>query len=216
MLDFIEKKSISGENKYLIIFLHGYGSDKYDLMSLSDEFNSISSDIYYISVNAPFICDNGYGYQWFELKEITLPYVMNEVKKNYKIIENFVKLQSDRLNINYENIFLVGFSQGAIISLYASIRLDKKLAGIIAFSGFMAETIDELKNNLKNKQKIIMIHGVSDQIIPYIYFEYSKNILQTMNFENETYSINHLDHSINYECINYAKSFVKKIIKKNK
>ena len=49
MLNFTEKK-IRNTNKdtYLVIFLHGYGSDADDLMSISNEFTNDFDNIHYI------------------------------------------------------------------------------------------------------------------------------------------------------------------------
>ena len=61
--------------KKLMIFLHGYGTDMYDLFGLRNNFIDILPDTHFISVNAPFKCEFGDGYQWFSLKSMDMNYI---------------------------------------------------------------------------------------------------------------------------------------------
>ncbi len=213
MLDYIEENTeINEKNKYLMIFLHGWGSDKYDLISLTKDFNSVSKNIHYISVNAPYSCDNGFGYQWFSLKNMDINYIQKEIINCNSILRYFLDFQSKRLNIEYNKIFLVGFSQGSMLSLYNGLTLQKQLAGVIAFSGLLPVTFDNAKNLLTTKQKILMTHGENDNtIIPQL-FEYSVEILKKFDFDISYHLLENLGHGINDNCINFAKNFVKNII----
>ena len=193
MLDFLEKQSKSNEDKYLIIMLHGWGSDKYDLMSL--DFNI--DNLYYLSVNAPYECDSGFGYQWFSLEDMNVNSIIKEIRNNYIVLEKFIEEQSIKLNIDYDHIFLLGFSQGAMMSLYTGIRLNKKLAGIISLSGLLPDTVDNLKSSQITKQNILLLHGTDDNVVPFNYFLDTKKLFDILNFNIEAHSINDLQHSIN-------------------
>ena len=209
MLNFTEKK-IRNTNKdtYLVIFLHGYGSDADDLMSISNEFTNDFDNIHYISAEAPFPCEAGIGYQWFSLQDITPPAIISSITNNYKVLEDFIEEQSRRLQVNYNHIFLLGFSQGAMMSLFTGIRLTHKLAGIIALSGLLAETIDTMEKNLKTKQKILMIHGSEDQVVPYKYFLDTKEIFNKYDFDITTKTIYGMEHCINEEVIDLVRTFI--------
>lgn len=212
MLEFIEKEAKVNVNKYLIIFLHGWGSDKNDLMSLTNYFDETLKNVHYISVNAPFNCDSGNGYQWFSLNDISPYSIMIGVRDNYKILETFIKEQSTRLNIDYDHIFLLGFSQGAMMSLYTGIRLDKKIAGIIALSGLLPETAETMKANLQTKQKILMLHGSKDRIVPHKYFLQSEKIFKAFDFDIKTSTIYGMTHTINEKVIGKVIRFLNLII----
>ena len=211
MLNFIEKRPKNTKNPYLLIMLHGWGSNKEDLMALSDAFGNELDNIHYISVEAPFKCDSGKGYQWFSLIDTSPASVMLTIKDNYKILENFIEEQSKRLNIDYDHIFLLGFSQGASMVLHTGVRLAKKLAGVIVLSGVLPETPQTLKNNLKTKQKILMIHGTDDKVVPYEYFLYGEKILKMLDFDLKTKTINGMSHTINNEEEKVIIDFIKSI-----
>ncbi len=208
MLDFLEKQSKNNKDKYLIIMLHGWGSDKYDLISL--DFNI--DNLHYLSVNAPYECDSGFGYQWFSLEDMNVNSIIKEIRNNYIVLEKFIEEQSMKLNIDYNHIFLLGFSQGAMMSLYTGIRLNKKLAGIISLSGLLPDTIDNLKNSQIMKQNILLLHGTDDNVVPFNYFLDTKKLFDILNFNIEAHSINDLQHSINNEEIDIIKSFIERNI----
>ena len=214
MLNFIEKQSKSGKNKYLMILLHGYGCDKNDLMPLSDDFALISNDICFISVDAPEICDSGFGYQWFPLKNFnfTAENVLEMIKNNINYVSEFINFQSKRLKIDYKNIFLLGFSQGAMVSLATSIRLDKKIGGVISFSGFQPDTKETLKKDLRTKQNVLLVHGVNDPIVPYNLLIYSKDLLEQFSIDVEICPCLNLEHSINNFGLNTAVKYIEKLI----
>ena len=205
MLDFLEKVSKDKENQYLVIMLHGWGSDKYDLMSLDFGLNNL----HYISLNAPFECESGFGFQWFSLERIDINSIMLEIKNNYTDFVKFIDEQSVRLNIPYERIFLLGFSQGAMMSLYSSIRLNKKLAGVIVLSGLLPDTIENMKNIKITKQNVLLLHGTEDDVISYEYFIGCRKILNMFEFDVEAYSIQNLKHGINDEEIIIIKDYLK-------
>ena len=212
MLDFLEKVAKNTQNQYLIIMLHGWGSDKYDLISLDFDLDNL----HYISVNAPFNCDNGFGYQWFSLKKIETNSIMLEIKNNYMVLADFIKEQSKRLNIDYNHIFLLGFSQGAMMSLYTGMRLKNKLAGIISLSGLLPDTIENIKNSAYiTKQNILLLHGTDDDVVPYDYFNECKKMLNMLDFTVEAHTINGLAHGINDDEIIIIKNYLRSNIKNN-
>lgn len=208
MLDFLEKQPKNNKDKYLIIMLHGWGSDKYDLISL--DFNI--DNLHYLSVNAPYECDSGFGYQWFSLEDMNVNSIIKEIRNNYMILEKFIEEQSTKLNIDYNHIFLLGFSQGAMMSLYTGIRLNKKLAGIISLSGLLPDTVDSIKNLQITKQNILLLHGTEDNVVPFNYFLDTKKLFDILNFNIEAHSINDLQHGINNEEINIIKLFIERNI----
>lgn len=208
MLDFLEKQAKTNDNEYLIIMLHGWGSDKYDLISLDFDIDNL----HYLSVNAPYECDSCFGYQWFSLEDMNVNSIFIEIRSNYIVLEKFIEEQSKKFNINYDHIFLLGFSQGAMMALYTGIRLSEKIAGIISLSGLLPDTIDNIKNSQITKQNILLLHGTNDNVVPFNYFLETKKLFDIFNFEIEAHPINDLQHNINNEEIDIIRLFIKKCI----
>ena len=57
-----------GPAKQLIIFVHGYGANGEDLISLSRYYAQVSPDAAFISPDAPYRCDGApMGFQWYDV-----------------------------------------------------------------------------------------------------------------------------------------------------
>ena len=215
ILNFIE---ISPENnvevKKLVIFLHGYGSNKEDMISLTKDFKDILPTAQFISINAPYECEAGVGFQWFSLQKMDFYYIRKEIRKNYDIVNNFIRQQVERFNIAYEDVILIGFSQGTMMSTYASLRNENKLGCIIGFSGMVPDDIESLSNEIKTKQNIFLVHGDQDFVVSYEYFIRSEKLLKALDVPVKSHVCSGLTHSINMEGIESAREYITKLITK--
>ena len=61
-----------GAPSSLVIFLHGYGSNGEDLISLAPYWERALPETAFVSPNAPFACEIGFEYQWFPLSDLDL------------------------------------------------------------------------------------------------------------------------------------------------
>jgi phospholipase/carboxylesterase len=98
------------------------------------------------------------------------------------------------------------------MSLYNSIRLKQKCAGVISFSGKLIPPTD-LSEEINSKPEICLIHGESDEVLPIDNFFQAKEYLENMDFNFESHKINNLGHSIDFFSLRKAREFMKKIIK---
>ncbi|MBC7503993.1 hypothetical protein H7169_03400 [Candidatus Gracilibacteria bacterium] len=71
--------------------------------------------------------------------------------------------------IDPEQIYLMGFSQGAIMSYYVLWRSPELIGGIIALSGRLLTEIDVSNIDLRkyNKKRVFIGHGTEDRVIPF-------------------------------------------------
>ena len=160
---FIERKS-KKINSPLIILIHGYGSNERDLFSLIDYF---PNDAFVVSLRAPLKLFND-SYAWYDI-------YLNGNKKFYDHkaaahvrdeLYQFIDYLSKNQNIDAENITLIGFSQGAILSHAISFSYPEKIKNIMALSGIVDEKIMK-KTSLIPKTNIYISHGTNDNLIDY-------------------------------------------------
>src|SRR5690606_28588918 len=119
------------ENTSLLILLHGYGSNEEDLFSFAAE---LPDELLIVSARAPQ--NLGYGsYAWYTIhfnspedRFSDIP----EAKEAKKIIAQFI----DEIQLKYailpEKTFLLGFSQGTILSYAIALNYPEKVQKIIA------------------------------------------------------------------------------------
>ncbi len=161
-----EPKVILDKNP-LLLLLHGYGSNEEDLFSFATE---LSDQYYIISARAPY--DLQYGsYAWYA---INFDADENKFSDNdqARISRDKIALLIDELVANYpidaNDVNLIGFSQGSILSYAVALSYPEKVNKVVAMSGYINLDIakdDYLKNNLR-QLKVFASHGTVDQVIP--------------------------------------------------
>ncbi len=204
--------------KYLVFFLHGYGSNGENLIGLAHEFEHVLPDAHYISPNATEEWEGGFpdSYQWFSLYNGTNRLPLNEIAQAIKnanqLLSNFISQQLARFNLSYDRLFIAGFSQGGMMAMYQGLIMPQKPAGIISFSGriILPEMVGEIA---KSKPEICLIHGEKDSVLPFECFNEAKEILAQKEILHEAHAFSNLDHTIDIHGIRAALNFVKKQIK---
>ncbi len=212
----IHRKSPINNNKpkKLVVFLHGYGANGADLFSLSSILSSILPDAEFISPDAPEICEiSNLGRQWFSIDKI--PHGAIQATKKFL---GFLRDEADKLSLNFKDLILIGFSQGAMMSLQSLLSNETVFKGIIAFSGGISkDNILSCKNLIVNKKHInmstpvILIHGVNDEIVPFSTQKVTKKLLSNIGFTIETTACKDLGHSINEFGISEAIKFIQRL-----
>lgn len=192
----IIRKSTRTENAPLLIMLHGYGSDEADLYSFSGE---LSNDLFIISVQAP-IAMNPYGHAWYSIDfdEDKGKWSDNEqAKASRDLIAKFIDEAVEAYPVDKNNVTLLGFSQGAILSYAVALTYPEKVKNIIALSGYvnkdiLPETLD--KANYSNLD-FYCSHGSVDQVIPVDWARQSAPFLEELNIKHK-YSEFRVGHGV--------------------
>lgn len=152
--------------KALVIFLHGVGSNGDDLAPLGHHWATLLPDVIFAAPNAPERFAAGFGWQWFSLTDVTpenRPGRVRAARAAFDATLNAIVAQhgfADR----WQDVVLVGFSQGSIMALDALASGRYPLAGVVAFSGRLA-----VEGQLTPQAHVpaLLIHGQADEVIPW-------------------------------------------------
>ena len=200
--------------KNIVFFLHGYGSNGKNLLPLAKEFDNYIDTAIFLSPNAPFSYElnepNDQEFQWFSLMDRSYNSLLEGAKKANDILEKYIENTIKEFDLKYQNIILIGFSQGTMMSLFSSIRMKEEIKGIIGFSGTMIAP-DKLENDVISKSKICLIHGEDDDIVPLSHGRLAYKALLQNQFEVKFYEIKNLGHSIDFTGVEHAINFLKTI-----
>lgn len=153
------------KNSKCIIMLHGVGSNQDDLFGLAPNFHE---DTYIFSLEWCFSLGNG-RYAWYPVDFSTGKplYKTEDVERGYQYIRQFIEDISQKYELIPDQIFLMWFSQGAIMSCYLLYRSPGLIGGIIALSGRLLIEIDttDIQVELYIWKKVFIGHGNEDRII---------------------------------------------------
>ena len=161
----------SGAAKQLVVFLHGYGANGDDLISLGREWQALLPDAAFVSPNAPEPVP-GYpaGRQWFGLTFRDPDERWRGVTKAQPVLDEFLDAELARNNLPPSALALVGFSQGTMMALHAGLRRPA-LAAIVGYSGTLVmptnkEVATKILEEIRVKPPVLLVHGDQDDVIP--------------------------------------------------
>ena len=162
----IKNPDTSGKNP-LLLLLHGYGSNEEDLFSFAAE---LPEEYYVISARAPY--DMIYGsYAWYAINFDADENKFSDIeqaKTSRDLISNFIDELVAEYAIDSENVTLIGFSQGCILSYAVAVSYPEKIKRVVAMSGYFNAEIatENFKENDFSNLKIFASHGSVDQVVP--------------------------------------------------
>ena len=178
-----EPKTIKDQNP-LLILLHGYGSNEEDLFSFAPE---LPDDSYVISVRAPYDLQP-YGHAWYAIHFDADENKFSDnvqAKQSVEIIASFIDEIVKQYPIDTENVTLIGFSQGAILSYATALTYPEKISKVVALSGYFNQEIlpEVIDTKAISHLKFFVSHGSVDQVIPVDWARKAKPALENLGLE---------------------------------
>lgn len=195
-LFYVKRPSVLKENAPLLIMCHGYGSDENDLFSFASE---LPDNIFIISLRAPYAMQP-FGNAWYAINfdaERGKWSDDEQATRSVNIIAKFIDYACDSYPVDPNNVTLLGFSQGTILSYAVALNYPNKVKNIIALSGYINQgiipkTIDPSKVSHLN---FYCSHGSSDQVIPVEWARTAPEYLKRNNI-NHVYSEYPVGHGV--------------------
>ena len=146
----------------LVLLFHGVGADAGDLVPLGAIVANALPESMVVSVNAPHPSSLGRGREWFSVLGVTEQSRPARVAQAMSAFVDAVAHWQREAGAAPERTTLIGFSQGAIMSLEAA-RLEPVLAGrIVSIAGRFAAVPESVPASIV----FHFIHGAQDQVIP--------------------------------------------------
>jgi phospholipase/carboxylesterase len=155
-------KSTPGQ---LVVLCHGVGADGHDLIDLAPSWGHAVPDALFVSVDAPFIHDSGFGRQWWSVADRTPSVMEAGVRRAAAFLHRFIDAELQRLNLPADAYALMGFSQGAMTALFTGLRHVPPPRAILAFSGALMAP-ETLAAEQTGQPPVLLVHGEADAQVP--------------------------------------------------
>ena len=156
-----------GKAAYLVVLLHGVAANGNDLISLARAWRTILPETEFIAPNAPFPCDYAPGArQWFSLADRAPEKLLAGLREAATILDRFFDELLASRQLGDARLALAGFSQGAATALYAGLRRQTQIAGIVAFSGALPEG-EGMRSDIRSKPPVLLVHGEADDVVSF-------------------------------------------------
>ena len=197
--------------KQIVLLLHGLGANAEDLFSLVPYFREVMPDALFVSPNAPEPCDMApVGYQWFSLQDRSEEALIRGVSKASTILKNYIDSLVEQYALGYESVYLIGFSQGGMVSLYTALRLPSAVAGVLSYSGaLIAPSL--LEKEIQSRPPCCSVHGKNDEVVPFKAFEEAIVALEKNKVPVHGYASDELGHGIDPAGLKIGIDFIKSV-----
>lgn len=201
-----------GDPQSMVILLHGYGSNGDDLIGLAPYWWDALPNTVFLSPNAPEVCPGAPGgYQWWGLGDMSRTNRAEGVRRPAPTLNAFIDAQLARYGLSEDKLVLVGFSQGTMMALHVGPRRAKALAGIVGYSGMLADP-EELAKEGRSKPPILLVHGDADPMVPYAALTAADSALTGQGFAVETLTCPGLGHSIDAPGLQRGGAFLTRVL----
>ena len=181
--------------KQLVVLCHGLGADGHDLIDLAPTWGLALPDALFVSVDAPFQHELGFGRQWWSVDDRTPAVMEAGVRRAAGFLDAFIDAELVRVELSAEAYALMGFSQGAMTVLFTGLRRAVAPRAILAFSGALVAP-ERLVGELANRAPVLLVHGEADDVVPAQRSRDAQAALRAANVPVEAAYVPRLGHGI--------------------
>lgn len=203
-----------GDAKRCIIWLHGLGADGFNFMPLVPLLGLKHTE--YIFPHAPvrpITINMGMTMRaWYDI------YAMDRLDREDEegmmaSREAITMLIEEALARGYDSrsIFLVGFSQGGVLTLLSGLTCKIPLGGLLILSAYLPMAAKLLNDDVQMNREvpIFMAHGRQDPLLPLSLGERSAQILKEAGYD-VSWHVYTMEHEICGEEVHDMKKFIEK------
>jgi len=193
----------------LLVFLHGLGSNEDDLFSLAP---SLDSRFQMVSIRAPHAYGQG-GFAWFDVQFTAdnkrIIDVRQAEQSRLQLLEFLEDLQKEH-PYDPSQVYLCGFSQGAMMALSLGLTRPDQIKGLMALSG---RILEEVKPLVASPEKLVpleifVLHGIEDQMMPIQYARDTRVFLASKGIKSAYHEV-HAVHTITEEGLKLMVNWLK-------
>jgi phospholipase/carboxylesterase len=211
-LRFGRKGAGRGDATALVVFLHGYGADGADLLGLADVLGPHLPGVAFLAPDAPEPCaGGGFGRQWFPIPWLdgsSQALADAGLEAAAADLNGFLDARLAEDGLSPGRLVLVGFSQGAMMSLHVAPRRTDAVAGVVAISGRLLRP-EALASEAQVKPPVLLIHGDQDAVVPFADMGKAGDALVAAGFATYGHVMQGAGHGIAPDGLGVALQFLK-------
>lgn len=182
-LNYIAREpKINIERPPVLILLHGYGSNEQDLFSFAEE---LPDEFLIISARAPLTLMPG-SFAWYAIHFDNTDGKFSDIdqaKQATELIATFIDEIKEAYQVDHSKTFLLGFSQGTILSYAVALKYPAKVQHVIALSGYINDELlpATLDKSAYRNLDFFISHGTADQVLPVDWARKAKPFLDQLD-----------------------------------
>jgi len=201
----------TGAPDSIVVLLHGYGANADDLLPLSYSWAQHLPTTLFWSINGPTPHPQTFmGRQWFGLSTFEPDHLWRDMTQLAPVFKHSIDQELKGWNLTYDNVALVGFSQGGMVALHQNLY-HVPVAAAVSFSGILVPHPDETP---PRKSPTLLIHGDADRVVPINFFTQAQQTLKSSAVPFEAWVCKGVGHGISPFGLEKARYFLQRFLKK--
>jgi len=167
--------------KRLLLLLHGVGGNELNLLPVGEQLADAHTLV--LSVRAPLVFGPmGFGFYQVDFSSGKPVFNQTQQLDGQRLLLNFMHEASAKYGIPAGQVYLLGFSQGAIMAYDVALTHPSQVRGVLAFSGRML--IESRQHHAPavdvKKVHFFLSHGRHDDKLPAFYADEAVTFLKTL------------------------------------
>ena len=200
LVHLVHQPDIETDTPPLLLLLHGVGSNEQDLFGLVP---FLDKRFLIISARAPNTLEPG-SYAWFEITFTPQGPSINpqQAEASRETLITFIKEAVTLYGADSQQVYLMGFSQGAIMSASVALTQPELVAGAVLMSGRILPEIRTLRasNDALIGFPFLVVHGTADRVLAVTYGRASRDLLSSLPVDL-TYREYSMGHEVSQESL---------------
>ncbi len=200
LVHLVRQPIVEADTPPLLLLLHGVGSNENDLFGLAPY---LDERFLILSVRAPNTLGPG-SYAWFDVDFTPQGPVIDpaQAEASREALIDFIGEAITAYGVNPNQVYMMGFSQGAIMSASIALTRPDLVAGVALMSGRILPEIQSLMAAPEKLEglPILVVHGVADTILPINHGHASRQLLASLPVEL-TYHEYPIGHEVSQESL---------------
>jgi predicted esterase/catechol 2,3-dioxygenase-like lactoylglutathione lyase family enzyme len=199
----------------MLVLLHGLGANEVDFLNMVENFDD---RFLIVSLHSPFSYPAGKS-AWFNMERIGGTAFINSIQAEFsrKEILNFIPEALRTFKADPGQVYVMGFSQGAVIALGLLLTEPEMFSGILAITGqILPETRSMMASTDRLKGKpLLLMHGLQDPIYPISLGRAASVFLSSLPVALEYHIISDMAHILTVGCLEKARLWLSKRLDAN-
>ncbi len=182
--------------RQLVVLCHGVGADAHDLIDVAAAWQHALPDARFVAPDAPEPYDGApFGRQWFSLADRAPAVLEAGAQRAAPRLLATVDAELASLGLPQDAVVLMGFSQGAMMVLYAGLRRRPPPRAILAYSGALLDS-PGLEREIAGRPPVLLVHGEADDVVPFARGQATERRLRALGLNVQTLWRPGLGHGI--------------------
>ncbi|MCB8873572.1 alpha/beta hydrolase [Acidisoma silvae] len=190
-----------GAPRQLVVICHGLGANGDDLIPLAPVLAPALPHALFVAPHAPEPCDlvspeeGVHARQWFSLRDWSPAAMAAGVRRTRPVFDRFLDETLAEHKIPETDYALLGFSQGAMMSLFTGLRRIVPPRAILAYAGILLDP-EALAEEIVSRPPVLLVHGDADNVVSVEFSRMAAEVLKRQQVPTELLIEPGLGHAI--------------------